>query len=73
MTHAQLIKTAGVYDRDTTYSDAERQWFIQRNEDTGAVEKIHVVPTELWDEMGRPDLLTVTVEPWDRLNDGEQS
>lgn len=33
---------------------------------TGAEE--HFLPKEIWEEMGRPDSITVTVRPGDHLN-----
>ncbi len=42
--------------------------FYNLNEDSGGIETEIVMKTDLWNEMGRTDTITVSVEPGDRLN-----
>lgn len=43
--------------------------FRMRYEDTNVIQRTVELDAEDWEEMGRPETITVTIEPGDRLND----
>lgn len=47
---------------------AGKATFVLRNEDDDNVARRIQLLDDIWDEMGRPLEITVTVEPGDRLN-----
>ncbi len=48
------------------------QRFVQHPEEEGEVARGVDVLTQDWEDMGRPDIVTVTIEPGDLLNGEEQ-
>ena len=54
--------------RGLTQTGAFVEWFYESLNDLGNARNI-VIPCEDWDEMGRPNIITVTIEPGDLLND----
>lgn len=42
--------------------------YTKRNEDTDATEELLLMDVDTWDEMGRPEVITITVDAGDRLN-----
>lgn len=53
-------------DIDTS---GKRRIFTREPDDPTDVPDIVYIPTELWEELGQPDQITVTVRAGDRLNE----
>ena len=58
-----LTKTRSVLSRTRTVDD--RVYFAQDEEPFNALVSLS---EDTWDDMGRPDVITVSVEPGDHLN-----
>jgi hypothetical protein len=65
-----LIRMASVMDRETFHViHGDDVAFTTRCDDSGHVQRTLAFSRRDWEDMGRPDRLTVTVEPGDRLNE----
>ncbi len=68
-----LLKTTSVLDRHTLLDKSAQQplsqTFIQRDEETGLATRFVTLLVGDWEDLGRPDRITVSIEPGDTLND----
>lgn len=66
-----LLKTRSILTHDVRFPDDEggRQWFIQSDEETGVVNRRVYVDSTTFEDLGQPEVITLTVEPGDQLND----
>lgn len=64
-----LIKSSTVLDNKTEYYDDEVVTFYNKDDDTGMVNKIFTMPKDFWEELGSPEVVTITIEPGDKLNE----
>lgn len=62
-------KTTCVMDLEDP--DSGKGFYVMREDDNGNVVRIVKLLDDTWDDLGRPAQITVTIEPGDRMNDGE--
>lgn len=66
---AELTATTSVLHIDTPSSKHDlHALFQQRDEETNAITRSLLVDRRTWRDLGYPEVVTVTVEPGDRLN-----
>lgn len=70
-----LRETTGVYERDLILEgsyDVGIRYFSQLDEDVTEFRSVHrkfMLDVDTWDELGEPEVVTITIEPGDRLNE----
>lgn len=71
MSAGTCIRTKSILIRLPAKWDGEAQEFGSTNDDNGEPEIDLVMTSARWEDLGRPDILTVTIEPGDLLNVGD--
>lgn len=64
---ALLSRTRTILHRAPDGDDSG-QWFRATDEDTHAYHRRVYIDHNTWDDLGRPDTITVSIEPGDTLN-----
>jgi hypothetical protein len=62
-----LEKTRKILDRVTLKSGITVLCFEQRSEENESLSAVYISRTD-WVDMGRPETITMTIEPGDKLN-----
>lgn len=64
-----LTRTRVVLHRVTgSGMESHRVIFSREPDEDGDVPHTHYLPRDVWEDFGRPDTITLTVDPGDRLN-----